>query len=111
MVLLARSRYLFNVGGGLTIDAARKGNATRFMNHSNDPITCNVDARVRDHSVCVSLHTHRALSLTELIVDNQRFRFGRQVKCKHNSQLTLASVVVYGPICLHDRSSEYSRPV
>ncbi len=44
-----KSEYLFNIGGGLTIDASRKGNATRFMNHSSDAATCNVDARVVNH--------------------------------------------------------------
>ena len=44
-----KSEYLFNVGGGLTIDASRKGNATRFMNHSCEPATCNVDAQVVNH--------------------------------------------------------------
>ena len=44
-----KSEYLFNIGGGLTIDASRKGNATRFMNHSNDFVACNVDAQVVNH--------------------------------------------------------------
>jgi|EP01049_Picozoa_sp_SAG25_P012205 hypothetical protein len=44
-----KSEYLFNIGGGLTIDASRQGNATRFMNHSSEPKTCNVEARVVNH--------------------------------------------------------------
>jgi hypothetical protein len=35
--LASTSEYLFNVGGGLTIDASRFGNVTRYMNHSNQP--------------------------------------------------------------------------
>ena len=44
-----QSEYLFTVGGGLTLDAARMGNATRFMNHSSETATCNVDAQVVNH--------------------------------------------------------------
>ena len=44
-----QSEYLFTVGGGLTLDAARMGNATRFMNHSSEIATCNVDAQVVNH--------------------------------------------------------------
>ena len=43
--LAKTSEYLFNVGGGLTIDASRFGNVTRYMNHSTNanvrPMVCN----------------------------------------------------------------------
>ena len=44
-----KSEYLFNLGSGLTIDASRKGNACRFMNHSSDEHGCNVAARIVNH--------------------------------------------------------------
>ena len=44
--LASTSEYLFNVGAGLTIDASRFGNVTRYMNHSSNapnirPMICN----------------------------------------------------------------------
>ena len=44
-----KSEYLFNLGSGLTIDASRQGNATRFMNHSSDKYACNVSAMIVNH--------------------------------------------------------------
>jgi hypothetical protein len=44
-----KSEYLFNLGSGLTIDASRQGNATRFMNHSSDEYACNVSAMIVNH--------------------------------------------------------------
>jgi hypothetical protein len=44
-----KSEYLFNLGSGLTIDASRQGNATRFMNHSSDDYACNVNAMIVNH--------------------------------------------------------------
>jgi hypothetical protein len=41
-----QSEYLFDLGGGLTIDASCQGNLTRFMNHSDAP---NVQATVINH--------------------------------------------------------------
>eukprot|EP01052_Picozoa_sp_SAG31_P002225 SAG31_NODE_76_length_27534_cov_13.661868_13_plen_493_part_00 len=47
--LASTSEYLFNLGAGLTIDASRFGNVTRYMNHSSQ---CNVRPMICNHFGC-----------------------------------------------------------
>eukprot|EP01050_Picozoa_sp_SAG11_P036283 SAG11_NODE_13726_length_642_cov_0.952118_1_plen_87_part_00 len=78
--LASTSEYLFNLGAGLTIDASRFGNVTRYMNHSSTP---NVRPMICNHYGCrrvIFYALERIDRLTELSYD-----YGQEYKsnCKH----------------------------
>ena len=92
----------------MTIDASRKGNACRFMNHSSDEHGCNVAARIVNHRGTrrVVFHARRLIRKGEEMMYDYGEEFAKNIGALalFRPLRSLSRVAQGGPAVLQARS-------